>query len=474
MGVAAIPTMLGVGLQVVPAGAGAAQTQPVSISSGRQYELTASDGTTWQPMDPVNLSFVAPANTPQDTRVTVTVTSDLWTAVAGYNQDIGIAQVSSPGATPVAPIAWHESGGAVATFSPNATTVEIATTVGGNNLNTLEVVWKANVANGAGGRPTPSMIYAGAGSAGNFSPTTLAVQYTPSALPADSTSQHQLTASQNPTQWQPVDQYLNLQITPGVSETWSLAGNADMWTTALGINQDLGILVSPACTGDASPTTLVWKESGGSAGTYSPDAVYVQDACAMSVGTSYTVTLEWRSNLPIPAGQSIDIGAGPDGVTWSDTYLTATAVSPSSAQAFQQQVITSQPKLTGSDGVTWQPVSPTLSLAVGGANGCAVYLGGNADLWTADSGDNQDLGLQVTPPTGPTYILAWKESGGFATYSPDAAFVQGVLQTTSATSYTVTLVWKANKSMRSGDTIYMGAGAAAPFSPTTLDAQTTC
>jgi hypothetical protein len=94
-----------------------------------------------------------------------------------------------------------------------------------------------------------------------------------------------------------------------------------------------------------------------------------------------------------------------------------------------------------------------------------AILSGNADLWTANPGYNQDIGIDVNGT-----ITAWKESGGFAgTFSPNAAMVQTVFPMSAGTTYTVKIRWKANKPA-SGATIYAGAGPSAPFSPTSLTA----
>jgi hypothetical protein len=98
-----------------------------------------------------------------------------------------------------------------------------------------------------------------------------------------------------------------------------------------------------------------------------------------------------------------------------------------------------------------------------------VLITGNADLWTANAGINQDIGIEVTPSGGSTTLVAWKESGGFAgTFSPNAAFVQGLYTMSAATTYTVTLVWRSNVSMATGDAIWIAAGSTGAFSPTTL------
>src|SRR5206468_2199326 len=96
--------------------------------------------------------------------------------------------------------------------------------------------------------------------------------------------------------------------------------------------------------------------------------------------------------------------------------------------------IATQPTLTGSNGSTWVDMNAGLSISfTPGADGYAI-LGGNADLWTANTGFNQDMGIAVTGtgfPTSAGQPEAWKESGGFAgTFSPNAAFVQTVISVT--------------------------------------------
>ena len=69
-------------------------------------------------------------------------------------------------------------------------------------------------------------------------------------------------------------------------------------------------------------------------------------------------------------------------------------------------------------------------------------------------------------------LVAWKESGGFAgTFSPNAAYVQTVIPLAAASTYTITLKWKANKATTG--TIYAAAGSTGNFSPTRVTAQQT-
>ena len=102
-----------------------------------------------------------------------------------------------------------------------------------------------------------------------------------------------------------------------------------------------------------------------------------------------------------------------------------------------------------------------------------AFIGANADLWTANAGFNQDLGITISGgafPTSAGQPEAWKESGGNAgTFSPNAAFVQAVIPLQANITYTLTLVWKTNQV--SGATIFAGAGGAPVFSESEITAQ---
>src|SRR6202011_5012355 len=123
---------------------------------------------------------------------------------------------------------------------------------------------------------------------------------------------------------------------------------------------------------------------------------------------------------------------------------------------------TQQYSLSNSDGSTWQTIDATrLSLSPSPANECLALISGNADLWTANTGYNQDIGISVSGGAYPPVAgqpEAWKESGGFAgTFSPNAAYLQTAIPLNAGTAYTITLVWKANKPA-TGATIMAGAG----------------
>ena len=187
----------------------------------------------------------------------------------------------------------------------------------------------------------------------------------------------------------------------------------------------------------------------------------------MVAGVAYTVTLQWKANRP-ENGATIYAGAG-GGAPYSPTGMTVQLL-PTSAVLVAS--ITTQDSLTGSqsDGAQWVPIDPampTLSLTPG--SNCVALLSGNADLWTATAGVNQDLALSVNSTT-----VGWKESGGFAgTFSPNAAFVQAVLPMNAGTPYWMGLRWKANKPAQSA-IIYSGAGTSPLISPTSLIAEVSC
>jgi hypothetical protein len=140
----------------------------------QQYTLTNNDGATWVDMDAVNLvQTITPLFNAQ---AVISVSTDLWTANAGFNQDIGIF-ISGGIFVTGKIVAWKESGGFAGTFSPNAAFVETTQPLVAGTTYTIKVRWKTNkpgtsaIFAGAGPLPAGS---AGGGVAGQFSPTRLA------------------------------------------------------------------------------------------------------------------------------------------------------------------------------------------------------------------------------------------------------------------------------------------------------------
>src|SRR5437588_2298351 len=217
-------------------------------------------------------------------------------------------------------------------FGPGSTTVLVPGLTNGTAYS-----FTVSASNGIGSGPASSLSNA----------------VTPMAMfpyAAVSTGQYQLTNSDGAT-WVEMDAAnLRLHITPSGSGTALLSANADLWTAQAGVNQDFGIFVSAAGGPD---TAVAWKESGGSAGTFSPNAAFVQGTDAMTAGTSYIATLQWKAN--IPAGGTLFAGAGPLSTGFSPTRLTAVLVSGGLGMAGSTQ----QYRLANSDGTSWLDIDPS-------------------------------------------------------------------------------------------------------------------
>ena len=282
------------------------------------------------------------------------------------------------------------------------------------------------------------------------------------ATSATSTLQYFLPNSDGAT-WQVLDESnLAFTMTPSSSEDVLLSVNSSLWTTTAGYNQDIGIEVTPS---GGSPVLAGWKEAGGSAAAFSPNAAFLQAPYAMSAGTTYLVEVVWKANRPA-IGATVATGAGPIGSGYSPTELT-TQILPAGAQSV---VSTLQYKLANSDGSTWQEMDPSrLVTSFSPAQSEDAVISGNADLWTANAGYNQDLGIFVSEDGGPSQLLAWTEAGGAATtFSPSAVSVQTVYPVVVGNTYVFSLGWKANWPAQ-GTAIFAGAGPIdGAYSPTRL------
>jgi hypothetical protein len=425
--------------------------------SWQQYQMSGSDGTTWKAIDMSALSLTLTPTA--DSNAILGGNADLWTATAGVNQDLGIF-VSGGIYASGQLVGWKESGGNAGTFSPNAAFVQTVVPVKAATTYTVVLEWKANHATGG-------TIFAGAGGSMPFSPTRLTAELVPGTdanlQTAVSTQQYALAGSDGST-WQDIDSALTIPFTPTADGYALLGANADLWTQTAGVNQDLAIFISGGLF--STGQIVGWKESGGSAGTFSPNAAYAQAVVHMTSGTPYVIKAKWKTNYA--TGATIRVGAGL-GPQFSPIRLVLHLFTAS--MALQDRVSQSQYLKNGSTGNDWSPISiGGLQLAITPSVASLYILGGNADLWTANAGVNQDLGIVVSGGAyGTGVVAAWKESGGFAgTFSPNAAFVQTVLPLAAGTTYTITLVWKANHA--NTGTIYAGAGNN-PFSTTRLTAQ---
>jgi hypothetical protein len=440
-----------------------------SACSTKQYALSGNNGTTWVNVDTTNLSTTFTPSV--DSWAIVSGNADLFTSTNGYNQDLGVAL--SGGIYPTTlgqPEAWEESGGFAGTLSPNAAYVQKAIPVLNGVAYTARLVWKAN-------RSDPGKIFIGAGPiGGSYSPTRLTVQLIPNSAATVFTkfvtTQQPLTGSDG-ARWQDIDTTnLRVDFTPPTG-TWTafVSGNADLFTDTAGFNQDIGV----ALTGGAFPTNTgqpeAWKESGGFAGTFSPNAAFVQAPLTVSGGTAYTARLVWKANQEDPG--SIYAGAGPISTKFSPTTLTVILV-PLGAPAAVVAGSTQQYSLANSNGSTWVAVDTTaLKVTLSPSVDSSYMLSVNADLFTSVAGYNQDVGIMVSGGTfGVGTLVAWKESGGFGgTFSPNAALVTTNLNVAGGTTYMVSAVWKANRNHLVSNAIFIGAGPIKTrYSPTWLTA----
>jgi hypothetical protein len=450
--------------------AGTSATTPADIFiyvppavSWQQYRMSGSDGTTWKPIDRNALSLTLTPTV--DSNAILGGNADLWTATAGVNQDLGIV-VSGGIYGSGQVVGWKESGGNGGTFSPNAAFVQTVIPVKAATTYTVVLEWKAN-------HPTSGAIFDGAGASMPFSPTRLTAELVTSTdanlQTALSTQQYALSGSDG-SSWQDIDSsLLTIPFTPTTDGFALLGANADLWTQTAGVNQDLAVFISGGQFG--SGEIVGWKESGGRAGTFSPNAAYVQAVVHLYAGYPYVIKAKWKANYATSATIRAGAGLSPQ---FSPTRLVVRMFPASTS--LQDVVTQSQYVKNSSTGSDWSPISMEgLRLVIAPSAASLYILGGNADLWTATAGVNQDLGIIVSGGIyGAGVVVAWKESGGYAgTFSPNAAFVQTVIPLAAGTTYTIVLIWKANHA--NTGTIYAGAGynpdGTRPFSTTRLTAQ---
>jgi hypothetical protein len=303
----------------------------------------------------------------------------------------------------------------------------------------------------------------------NFNAAPCASTSSPHWFASCSYLQYQLTGSDGAT-WKDMDPTnLSISFTPTVASYAVLTANSSLWTSTAGYNQDLGIAVSGGAFPTAAGQPEAWKESGGVARTFSPNAAYVQTIIPVAASTAYAARLQWKANRA--DGSTIWAGAGPVAQSFSPTRITVTLIPVSATQVFSKSSTTQYTK-RGSDGATWTDMDSTnLSLQFTPPAGTWYALAaGHADLWTSSPGYNQDLGVTLSGGAFPTTSgqpEGWKESGGPAAYSPNAAFLQVPLTVVAGTTYTAKLQWKSNRP--DPGTIYAGAGpVAGHFSPTSI------
>jgi len=171
----------------------------------------------------------------------------------------------------------------------------------------------------AGAGPWPS-------TSTNFSPTALAARLVPDSLgwvqSAVSRQQYLLHNSDGAT-WQEIDP-ANLSTTLNTFNSGFavVTANADLWTTQAGYNQDSGIYSPEADTSQFPGGIVAWKESGGFAGTFSPNAAFVQTVFPVNGGSTYHFSLRWKTNKNAAGSNDYIVAGAAPAAPFSPTSLT--------------------------------------------------------------------------------------------------------------------------------------------------------
>jgi len=381
----------------------------------------------------------------------------------------GYPAEGAPTVTDVNPNAGPPSGGTSVTITGTNYCTVNAVHFGANSasfvVNSRTQITATSPAGSAGS--TVDVTVSNSFNSGTTSATSAADQffYVNDRQVACSTQQYFLSNSNGVT-WKSIDaSNLSLGFTAAANGFAEFGANSDLWTENAGFNQDLGVTVLGG-TAPKYPTTAgqpeAWKESGGFGGTRSPNAAFVHTVIPVVSGQHYAALLTWKTNKADTG--TIVAGAGPIGGRFSQTCLTVRlfdGANPDSNITAVKSV--QQYTLSGSNGTTWADMDATnLKIVFTAPNDGSIKIGANSDLWTGQAGFNQDIGISINGT-----VDAWKESGGFnGTRSPNAAFVNDVIPVAGDSTYTIKIVWKANKA-DSGQ-IHAGAGPSAPFSPTGL------
>lgn len=285
---------------------------PVAVRSTSQYGLPSSDGSTWETVDGTALTTTVSPSVAVTAQLSAN--ASLFTNTGAVNQDLAIfVTPSGQGSTLVA---WKESGGS-AVYAPDGVLVtgSYAMQAGPSYVVTLK--WKTNV-------PTSGSVFAGAGTGSPYSPTSLIVLETASTdtppTQAASTTQYSLSNSDGST-WTDIDSSTLAQtITPTTDVLAVITGTMDLFAFG-NINQDVAVTVVQGST----TTVAGWTESGGQQSD-DPIASYVQSTFLMTHGVTYTVKLQWKSNVAMQSGQVMYDGAGTN--PYSPTTLSVQQLQP--------------------------------------------------------------------------------------------------------------------------------------------------
>ena len=323
-----------------------------AVSTGSQYRTSS---TSWVLMDSTKLDT---SFTPFYTgNALLTANADLFTGTSGTHQDLGIcvaaAGTLTAGCGNGTVVSWAENGGA-SSYQPIAALVEGSASVTSGTQYTIGVVWRAGASN---------TIFAGAGGSSPYSLSSVVAQIVPGSdgelSTASTTSQleRSYSSSDNGTTWADMSSSsLSLSVTPATNEIAYLGGNGSLFANSGGYNIDLGICV---VSGSGACNNVGWTESG-SDSSWPSDANFLQVPYSLAAKTSYTIRLQWRTNLAMSSGNKIFSGAGSSS-PYSPTTLSALLV-PYTAPGAPTNVVARAVSSTDSDGratVTWTaPPSP--------------------------------------------------------------------------------------------------------------------
>jgi hypothetical protein len=220
---------------------------------------------------------------------------------------------------------------------------------------------------------------------------------------------------------------LKLLVTPSNNCVATLSANADLWTATAGFNQDLGIQVSSPL-GTYTADRVGWKESGGFAGTFSPNAASVQTLFPMNSGITYAVKLVWKANRTA-SGATIFAGAG-SGPKYSPTRLTVQLNCPA---ATTDRITTAPQSVTA--GSISGPITVQLVDAYG--NPAPAGLGGQTFTISSSSTSTQSVTLDNNGvPATTLTIPAGASSASFKFRDPVAESVTVQAQATGFTTLT--------------------------------------
>jgi RHS repeat-associated protein len=436
------------------------------VSSGTSQFSTTS--TAWTLMDSsVETSFMTPAGSGNYSTL-LTASADLYSSSSAWtNADIAICiaastAINSTCTSAGASIIGAQTSGSVAGGMPIAALVEATQTLAPNTTYTMGIFWQAEAAH---------TIYAGAGTSGAYSLTSLIAQMTPSSdseqstISTTSVQTRSYSGSDNGTNWETIgsDTY---SITPSVSVLTYLTANATLAINTGTDPIDFGICVASGSNTCDTTGANIAAETASRVAPPAPDAAYLQIPVFMTAGTPYTVALQWRAGDAMTTGESMVAGKSISGTLWPTDESTLTSLqvpysAPSapgsaSATASNGQATVSWTASTLSPGspLTGYAVTPWLQTTSGGvelqsmdvglvtsftvpnlANGQS-YVFTVAGLNAVGAGATASSGT-VTPglPGAPTGVTIGSRGNGFENVSWTAPASSGA---SAITGYLIT------------------------------------